>query len=140
MMNVDKFGRHENALSRDVLRGPKGEGFQLTHDGNYDMKRKRLSNLADAVENDDSVNLKVLRSMTLNFDTDSNVFNAKNKRIVNIDEPSDGSDAVNRTFVLNEIGKLKRELEQTIKAMEHKFSSSSVTETRTDTSEADKNK
>lgn len=116
-MNVDKFGRHQNSLSREVLRGPKGEGFRLTTDGHYDMKNKRLCNVGDAADGSDSVNLNVLRSTTLACDTSGNLFDAQSKRITNVGTAVNDDDAVNRKFVLQEIGKLKLAVEQTIKAL-----------------------
>lgn len=137
-MNVDKFGRHETLLSRDVLRGPKGEGFRLTHDGNYDMKKKRLCNVDDAVEESDSVNFKVLQSRALIFDSTQGVFNAQSKRITNVATAVADSDAANRQYVQREIEKLKLELETAIKALVTNFSPS--TKAPVDTSSVDKGK
>lgn len=109
-MNVDKFGRHENSFVHKVLRGPPGEGFQLTHDGNYDLKRKRLCNLADPINNEDATNLKTIRTITLNCETVDGIFDAKNKRIQNIASAIADTDAVNREFVLREINKLKKNI------------------------------
>lgn len=116
-MNVDKFGRHEGVVNREILRGPKGEGFSLTHDGGYDMKNKRICNIGDAVQDGDSVNLKILNKVVLKFDSIRDSFNSKNKRITNLAPPIDDSDAVNREYVRIEIAKVKTELESTIKAL-----------------------
>lgn len=115
-MNVDKFGRHESSVNQEMLRGPKGDGFRLTQDGNYDMKGKLLCNLADAVQDADSVNLRTLKTRTLCFDTNTKVFDVQERRIVNIPTAVADDDAVNRQFVLSEIEKLRNEVKGYIKS------------------------
>lgn len=117
IMNVDKFGRHESVFNREMLRGPKGEGFRLTLEGNYDMRGKRVCNLADAVHDGDSVNLKLLHRQVLMFDAKHDTYHAQNKRITNLAPPISESDAINRKYLQREISKLKAELETTIKAL-----------------------
>ena len=42
--------------------GPKGDagvGYELTSNGNYDIDGKRLTDVADAIGDNDAVNLKV---------------------------------------------------------------------------------
>lgn len=109
-MTVDKFGRHESSFAHDILRGPPGEGFELTPDGHYDLKRKRVCNLADPMNNEEAVNLYTVRSLTLNCETINGMYDAKHKRILNIASPTADTDAVNRIFVLHEIKKLKKDL------------------------------
>lgn len=113
-MSVDKFGRHESSIVREVLRGPPGEGFQLTHDGHYDLKRKRVCNIADPIHNEEAVNLKTIRTLTLNCESNGDTFDAKNKRIENVANAEKDTDAVNRRYVLQEINKLKRQLRSEI--------------------------
>lgn len=107
IMSVDKFGRHEGSVAREVLRGPAGQGFNLTLDGNYDLKSKRIVNVSDPIKDDEAVNLKTLRTFTLNFD--GNVYDAKNSRICNVGLAETDTDAVNRKYVITEIDKLKNE-------------------------------
>lgn len=109
-MSVDKFGRHESSFAREVLRGPPGVGFKLTHDGHYDLKRKRLCNLADPIENEGAVNLKMLRVLTLNCESSNDNFDAKNKRIQNVASAEKDTDAVNRRYITQEISKLKQDI------------------------------
>ena len=45
-------------------RGLRGIGFNLTDDGNYDIDGKRLTNVAESIDNNDAVNLKVLKEHT----------------------------------------------------------------------------
>ena len=44
--------------------GPSGIGYKLTADGNFDMDKKRLTNLADSINDNDAVSLKVLKEHT----------------------------------------------------------------------------
>ena len=44
--------------------GPPGIGFKLTDNGNYDIDRKRLTNLAESVDDNDAVTFKVLKDHT----------------------------------------------------------------------------
>ena len=49
------------------VRGPAGRdgiGFKLTGGGNYDIDGKRLTNLAESVDDNDAVSLKVLKEHT----------------------------------------------------------------------------
>ena len=46
------------------LPGLPGIGFKLTDDGDFDIDRKRLTNLADSTDDSDAVNLKVLKEHT----------------------------------------------------------------------------
>lgn len=61
-MSVDKFGRYKGVVRGGaVVRGPPGEGFKLTQDGNYDLERRRLCNVGDSsLAENDAVTLKVL--------------------------------------------------------------------------------
>ena len=44
--------------------GPPGIGFKLTGDANYDIDGKRLTNVADSINDSDTVSLKVLKENT----------------------------------------------------------------------------
>ena len=44
--------------------GPSGVGYKLTADGNFDIDTKRLTNLAESVDDNDAVSLKVLNEHT----------------------------------------------------------------------------
>ena len=44
--------------------GRDGVGFKLTEDGNYDLDGKRLTDVADSIDDSDAVNLKVLKEHT----------------------------------------------------------------------------
>ena len=61
MASVDVFGRQ---LTKSVggSRGPPGEGFKITLDGQYDIDNRRLCNLADPTSDSDAVSMKVMQS------------------------------------------------------------------------------
>lgn len=64
-MSVDVFGRQlvlSQSSGRIVgSRGPPGEGFKTTLDGQYDIDHRRLSNLAEPILDSDAVTLKILK-------------------------------------------------------------------------------
>lgn len=91
-MTIDKFGRSSKSFQRDV-KGPKGDGFNITVDGHYDMKEKRLTNLGEAVESQDAVTKTYVDSKLIPLDND--VFNLGNKRMRNLDDAIQDRDAVN---------------------------------------------
>lgn len=67
-MSVDVFGRQltRKSWAKSGLpgsRGPPGDGFKFTIDGQYDIDNKRLCNLADPVEQNDAVSLKVMQNV-----------------------------------------------------------------------------
>ena len=45
-------------------RGATGAGFKLTSDGNYDLENKKLTNVADATNNDEAVTKSQLDKKT----------------------------------------------------------------------------
>ena len=57
-MSVDVFGRSLTQSDGLYLRGPPGVGFNLTTDGEFDIKDKRLCNLASAINENDAMNYK----------------------------------------------------------------------------------
>ncbi|XP_028982073.1 uncharacterized protein LOC114841341 [Diachasma alloeum] len=63
-MSVDVFGRQLSYSSKTTTaarRGPPGDGFKRTLDGNYSIEGKRLCNIADPVEEFDAISLHFLR-------------------------------------------------------------------------------
>lgn len=61
-MSVDVFGRQLTAIKRGGSRGPPGEGFKITPDGQYDMVNKRLCNLADPLDRNDAVSISAMQN------------------------------------------------------------------------------
>jgi hypothetical protein len=62
-MNVDKFGRHstKGAMTK-LLRGPPGQGFTLTKDGDFNIENKRLTNVAEPKEEADAATIKFVKN------------------------------------------------------------------------------
>lgn len=94
---MDKFGRHGE--KRKLKQGPKGEGFKLTEDGDYDIKLKRLRFVNKPIEDGDAVNLQTLRESTIPFTIDE--LNVENRRVINVKAPEKSSDAVNLETLTN---------------------------------------
>lgn len=101
-MAVDKFGRKlTGSGGGDGSKGPPGEGFKLTSDGNYDISNKLLTNVGIAFNNRDAVNLETLRSyvapnLKLNR---KRKYDAQEKGICNVASPTDSSDVVTLGYV-----------------------------------------
>ena len=63
--NFEKYTNNDcRASGQDGRDGIDGIGFKLTGDGNYDIDGKRLTNLAESVDDNDAVTLKVLKEHT----------------------------------------------------------------------------
>lgn len=57
-MPVDKFGRSQltvGGVKAKLLQGPKGDGFKLTDENNFDIQFKRLCNVATPTDENDVV-------------------------------------------------------------------------------------
>lgn len=89
IMGIDKFGRVNNKKIVG-LRGPKGEGFNLTLDGNYDVQNKKIINMGEPKNESDAstkayVDIKIndldLRVNNLREYTDA-LFKAEVKNII----------------------------------------------------------
>lgn len=93
-MSIDKFGRRKD-LSKEGRKGDPGIGFQLTSDGHYDMQRKRLINVGDAIDDFDAVNRKNA------FTCQEDYFDARDKRITHLADPKESHNAVTLQYYLN---------------------------------------
>lgn len=115
-MSVDKFGRHLNF--GQGLRGPKGEGFELTADGNFNIQNKKLCNVGNATDTYDCVNLNTLQSSVkeINERLDKSIeevknnaltknikkeFNADGGIIINLSKPHYLYDAINYKYFID---------------------------------------
>lgn len=110
-MSIDKFGRHEYSLKIKGAKGPPGEGFKLTSEGNYDIDNKQLKNVGDPKEDGDVVNLKTFKEQTLIKEEMEiinsrskkpekiNIWNAGGARIRNVDDPIEGSHVVTKQYL-----------------------------------------
>ena len=65
-MSVDVFGR-TLVRAKEVYQGPPGIGFTLTKEGDFDIEKHRLCNVAPAIEPSDAVNLESLRIIQENL-------------------------------------------------------------------------
>lgn len=100
-MSVDKFGHYSGDLK--PLKGPRGEGFALTEEGDYDVKRKRVRYLKDPIDRCDAVNLETLekglgRSLSLGKGPDM-WYNAAGKAIRNVAYPLIADDVATKGYV-----------------------------------------
>lgn len=68
-MSVDVFGR-QLIYQKEIHKGPPGLGFILTNDGNYDIEKKKLSNVGVAVKEFDAINLRFFNSRLKKFNKD----------------------------------------------------------------------
>lgn len=100
-MSVDKFGRHEDSfLLKNITgsKGPPGEGFNLTKDGDYDMKNKRLRHVGDPRLLDDAISLKYIRRNCL-IKSSSGNFDCGQKLIQNVGVPLLPNDVATMKYV-----------------------------------------
>lgn len=98
-MVLDKFGRHRDKAQAPV-RGPKGDGFVLTSDGDYDIQRKRLKFVKEPVDGEDAVNFNTLNNLKANVLLVGRTrISAKGKRISNLGKPAISDDAVTKGYV-----------------------------------------
>lgn len=103
MMSVDKFGRYSSSGNAQIAqgqKGPKGDGFNLTDDGDYDIQLKRICNVGTPTENGDAVNLFTLNTSVGNclLVNEKKEFDAKGFRVINLDVPISDGDAVNKLY------------------------------------------
>lgn len=106
-MSIDKFGRSLASAQTGSVVGPRGIGFHLTVEGNYDLDGKRLCNLQSPKEPTDAVDLDTVQNkvnLCLRRDQTGS-FNAENFCIMNIKEPISNTDAVTKEYLLANIPK-----------------------------------
>lgn len=144
-MNVDKFGRHHWML-RGGKKGDPGIGFKLTNTGDYNIENKRLTNVKSPVEPTDAATKQFLdaqlddfvevvsemvlsniksycQSNTLIFDEAG--YNAKGKRIINVNYPENDNDVVVKKFLtskLNDVSERIFKLENRVFQLERNHS------------------
>ena len=93
-MSVDKFGR---TSAEEGSRGPPGEGFSLTDDGNYDIQGKALRNVASPVQLSDAVNLEFINNNAMY--AKGNVFSADGRIVENVGRAVNETDAINKKIL-----------------------------------------
>lgn len=92
-MSLDKFGRFSHVSKSESSRGPKGEGFNLNSDGNFDIQRKKLCNVTDPTDDDDVVTLKYMKKHTVSKNK-LNKFDTNNFAITNVGNSTEDSEGV----------------------------------------------
>ena len=102
-MSVDKFGHYSGELvtGSKIQRGPPGEGFKLTKDGNFNINNKRLCNVGDPKTDNEAVNVKYVKQNSITLSNTSNHFDVKMKKITNLADPQEPFDAVNKIYCEN---------------------------------------
>lgn len=99
-MSVDKFGRYKTSGSTKSGKiGPKGVGFNLTPEGDYDIGGKLLRNVATASSAKDAVTLNQLETKCLMFDDKRKRYDAGWRPIGGLAKPKDDDDAVTKKYL-----------------------------------------
>ena len=88
------------------IQGAPGVGFSLTADGNYDMNKKRLTNVGAPNSNTDAATEKYVDDnsgggKTSLITVDSNIDMKDTYRILNLKKPSDADEAVTKSYTDN---------------------------------------
>ena len=89
------------------IQGAPGVGFSLTADGNYDMNKKKLTNVGAPSANNDAATKKYVddnssgSSSTSRLTVDSNIDMKDTYRITNLKTPQDSKDPATKYYVDN---------------------------------------
>lgn len=96
-MSVDKFGRF-NPYPYRSIHGSVCRSIDLTDDGDIDFRYKRLCSVADAILEDDAVNLNTLQQNCL-CQIDDIHYDAIGKKITNLAQPKLPADVATKSYV-----------------------------------------
>ena len=86
------------------IQGAPGVGFSLTTDGNYDMNKKRLTNIGAPSDNTDAATKKYVDDnssgspTTSRLTVDSDINMKDTYRILNLKTPSDADEAATKSY------------------------------------------
>ena len=88
------------------IQGAPGVGFSLTANGNYDINKKRLTNVGAPSDNNDAATKKYVDdnstgSSTTHLTVDSNIDMKNTYRITNLITPQDSKDPATKYYVDN---------------------------------------
>ena len=89
------------------IQGAPGVGFSLTANGNYDINKKRLTNVGAPSDNNDAATKKYVDDNTSGSPTtsglivDSNIDMKDTYRILNLKSPSDVDEAATKSYTDN---------------------------------------
>ena len=98
VFNEESYGTH----SGKGLQGAPGVGFNLTADGNYDMSKRRLTNVGAPTGNTDAATKKYVddnsSSSTSELTIDSNIDMKDRYRILNLKSPLDEDEPTTKQY------------------------------------------
>lgn len=113
-MSIDRFGRQFFSVNSGAgggrvtggaglgARGPPGEGFKLTTQGDYDINNKLLTNVGNPSSDLDAVNYTTLKGHVepcLRLNSRKTKYNAQNMTIGSVAQPVDETDVVTLSYV-----------------------------------------
>lgn len=98
--SVNKFG-HYLTCSTKPKPGPPGVGFKLNSVGDFDIARKKLTNVKNPSESNDAVTLEYLTQHVKKscFTPESDSFDFRSQPLKNIAQPTSELDAVNEKYL-----------------------------------------
>ena len=101
-MSIDIFGRSRS--KKTPKQGPRGIGFNLTSDGNFDLRGKKLCNVATPTETSDVANKSfVISSLDSRISLEADGLSVNNRRIGNVAPPVSPNDVVCKSFLENTV-------------------------------------
>jgi hypothetical protein len=92
-MTIDKFGRSLKSQDKNLLKGLKGEGYNLTPDGDYDIQGKRLVKVGVPKATHDAATKQYVDSKVIPCKAD--IYDIKKRRLHNVGDPLQETEAVN---------------------------------------------
>lgn len=103
-MSVDKFGRYSESSGgscggRTHQQVVRGVGYELTPEGDYDIKGKLLRNVASPLAKTDAVNLETVETKCLTFDNVKQKYHTKGLPLGGLGKAEDTDDAVTRGYL-----------------------------------------
>jgi hypothetical protein len=99
--------RYKRNKDIKLEKGEPGIGFKLTHDNNYDMDNKRLTNVNKPIESNDAINKEYfqdrLNRLLANVHRKNEDIDMNNKAIKNLSWPNDINDAVPKKYLYQNV-------------------------------------
>lgn len=111
MNTIDLFGRAMMSMTDEAMaatkRGPRGYGFKLTPEGNFDVENRRITNVGAPINDNDLV---TKRSVLMLSDSDEGVIDVKKRRLVHVKEPLDNHDVCTKKYTDELVDDVERKL------------------------------